>query len=42
VVVERDNAQTRLHRPDPKTLDGWLEDYSLSDIFNKGVIGGRP
>jgi len=42
VVVERDNAQTRLHRPDPETLGGWLEDYSLSDIFNKGVIGGRP
>jgi len=26
-------------RLDPTALDGWLDDYSLSEIFDKGVIG---
>ncbi|ESQ13788.1 MAG TPA: chromosome segregation protein SMC [Chromatiaceae bacterium] len=41
-VVERRDGQTILERLDPECLDTWLDDYSLSEIFDKGVIGGRP
>ncbi|MFU8805309.1 MAG: hypothetical protein ACNA8W_15970 [Bradymonadaceae bacterium] len=27
---------------DEDALETWLEDYSLSEVFDKGVIGGRP
>ena len=42
VVVERANGATSLTRPDAAVLESWLQDYSLSEVFNKGVMGGRP
>lgn len=42
VVVEREDGASVLHRLDDNALASWLEDYSLSEIFDKGVIGGRP
>lgn len=42
VVIEREHGATVLHRLDEAALDSWLEDYSLSEVFDKGVIGGRP
>lgn len=42
VVVERSEGASSFRRLDSAALDGWLEDYSLSEIFDKGVIGGRP
>lgn len=42
VVVERKDGSTEVHRLDDQRLAAWLEDYTLSEIFDKGVIGGRP
>ncbi|KIG14477.1 hypothetical protein DB30_06820 [Enhygromyxa salina] len=42
VVVERSAGASSFSRLVAHSLDGWLEDYSLSEIFDKGVIGGRP
>lgn len=42
VVVERDEGATRLRRLDQSELQGWLEDYSLSELYEKNVLGGRP
>jgi predicted ATPase len=42
VVVERENGASVLRRLDPAALASWLEDYCLSEIYDKGVIGGRP
>ena len=42
VVVERGGGCSRLVRLDPDALRVWLEDYNLSEVFDKGVIGGRP
>jgi predicted ATPase len=42
VVVERQQAETQLTRLSNDDLQGWLEDYSLSELYNKGVIGGKP
>lgn len=42
VVVERENEQSVLRHLDTESLASWLEDYSLSELFEKGVLGGRP
>jgi len=42
VVVERADGGTTLRRPDLDALRDWLSDYTLSEVFDKGVIGGRP
>jgi predicted ATPase len=42
VVAERVDGATEVRRLDPKALAGWLEDYSLSELFDKNVLGGRP
>lgn len=42
IVVEHDGKETALSRPDPANLEAWLRDYSLGEIWEKNVIGGRP
>jgi predicted ATPase len=42
VVCERSGGSTALRRPDPAELASWLEEYSLAEVYDKGVIGGRP
>jgi predicted ATPase len=42
VVAERDDGATRLRRLDQGELQGWLDDYSLSELYDKNVLGGRP
>jgi predicted ATPase len=42
VVVERHGGKTTLRQLEEEPLRSWLEDYSLSEIFDKGIIGGRP
>ncbi len=42
VVVERAGCVTSLRRTNGDTLRDWLSGYTLSEVFDKGVIGGRP
>ena len=42
VVVEREGRSSAFKRLDTDALKGWLEDYSLSELWQKNVIGGRP
>lgn len=42
IVVERRDGASRFHRPDPERLRGWLEDYSLGELWEKNLLGGRP
>lgn len=42
VVVERRDAASQLRRLDRKQLTAWLKDYTLSELFDKNVLGGRP
>ena len=42
VVVEREEGATSLKRLKKPDLRLWLEDYSLRDLYAKGVIGGTP
>ncbi|MCQ2252360.1 MAG: AAA family ATPase [Bacteroidales bacterium] len=42
IVVDRLNNQSVFRRLDSNTLDNWLSDYSLGDIWEKNIIGGQP
>jgi len=42
VVVDRNAEGTTLRRLDETALAGWLEDYTLSELWEKNVFGGRP
>jgi len=42
LVVNRKNQATVLERLDSQALDSWLEMYSLGELWEKNVIGGRP
>ena len=42
VVVERIGRGSVFRRLSSEALSDWLEDYSLSELWEKNVIGGRP
>lgn len=42
VVVEQTHGVTRLRRLEEPGLREWLAEYSLGDLWEKNVIGGRP
>ena len=42
IVVERGEGQSIFRRLDSEDLADWLSDYSLSDLWDKNVLGGRP
>lgn len=42
VVTERRGGETGFRRLSAEALAGWLEDYSLSELYDKNVLGGRP
>ena len=42
VVVERNERASTFRRLDLDALNEWLEAYSLSELWQKNVLGGRP
>ena len=42
LVVERQGGSTVFSRPDKERLASWLEDYSLGELWEKNLIGGKP
>jgi predicted ATPase len=42
VVVERRDGASMFARPDQGRLQAWLEEYSLGELWEKNLIGGRP
>lgn len=42
VVAERQDGATTLRRLDEAALAAWLDEYSLSELYDKNVLGGRP
>jgi predicted ATPase len=42
IVVERTQGKSVFGRLDSAQLSGWLEDYTLGDLWQKNVLGGRP
>ena len=42
LVVEREDGQSVFKRLDKGSMDEWLEDYGLGDLWEKNLLGGRP
>lgn len=42
IVVDRPDRESLFRRLEESHLREWLEDYSLSELWEKNVIGGRP
>jgi predicted ATPase len=42
IVVERAREATVFRRLAPEPLQEWLEEYKLSELWEKNVLGGRP
>jgi predicted ATPase len=42
VVVEQQQGVSSFKRLESESLTEWLEEYSLSELWDKNVIGGRP
>lgn len=41
IVVNREDQQTVFKRQSDETLKIWLDDYSIGELWEKNVIGGR-
>jgi predicted ATPase len=42
IVVNRENGQSVFRRLEEEKLKSWLEEYSLGELWEKNVIGGKP
>lgn len=42
IVVGREAGGSTFTRPDPEQLQEWLEEYSLGELWEKNLLGGRP
>lgn len=42
IVVERKEGSSTFSRPDSSELANWLDDYSLGELWEKNLLGGRP
>lgn len=42
IVVENENGESNFKRQSSDELANWLERYTLSQIWSKNLIGGRP
>lgn len=42
VVVERQGRESQFRRLDAKQLDAWLAQYTVGELWEKNILGGRP
>jgi predicted ATPase len=42
IVVERENGGTVFRRHDEDEFKAWLEEYSVGELWEKNILGGRP
>jgi predicted ATPase len=42
ITVDREGGASVFKKHDSQKLAGWLENYSIGDIWNKNIIGGMP
>jgi predicted ATPase len=42
IVVEREQGQSVFRRLDESDFTTWLEDYSVGELWEKNILGGRP
>jgi predicted ATPase len=42
IIVDRRDGASVFERPDADRLSEWLEEYSLGELWEKNLLGGRP
>ncbi len=42
IIVERESGGTVFKRHDEEEFANWLEDYSVGELWEKNILGGRP
>jgi predicted ATPase len=42
IIVERHNGESTFQRLDAQALSEWLTEYSLGELWQKNLLGGRP
>lgn len=42
IVVDRKDGASTFERLDPHQYEKWLDDYSMGELWEKNIIGGRP
>lgn len=42
IVADRQDGATNLRRLDAEALAAWLDEYSLGELWQKNLLGGRP
>jgi predicted ATPase len=42
IVVERQQGASTFERPSLDRLRDWLDEYSVGELWQKALIGGRP
>jgi predicted ATPase len=42
IVVDREGGQSVFKRLEKNTIADWLTDYSLGELWEKNILGGRP
>jgi predicted ATPase len=42
IVVEKEKSETVFRRLHAANLESWLEEYSMGDLWDKNIIGGKP
>jgi predicted ATPase len=42
IVVDRRDRESEFKRLNPNALRDWMEEYSLGELWEKNVLGGRP
>jgi predicted ATPase len=41
-VLEMIEGRTELHAQNVQELQGWLDDFSVGELWQKNLLGGRP
>ena len=41
IVVDREDRASSFHRLDPAAYEAWLEEYTVGDLWEKNLLGGR-
>lgn len=42
IVVDRENNESKFKRLEEESLDEWLNQYAIGELWEKNVLGGRP
>lgn len=42
IVASQEHGKSKFNRLDAELLSGWLEDYSLGELWKRNILGGRP